>query len=84
MQLKINFLCRDSILAAPVVLDLVLFLDLAQRAGIKIREINIDWYYMPNSKVRPILDSIGMVWDLVRIRWIHRFESRVGDCRIDN
>ena len=57
---------------------------LAQRAGIKIREINIDWYYMPNSKVRPILDSIGMVWDLVRIRWIHRFESRVGDCRIDN
>lgn len=31
MQLKINFLCRDSILAAPVVLDLVLFLDLAQR-----------------------------------------------------
>jgi len=33
MQLKINFLCRDSILAAPVVLDLVLFMDLAQRAG---------------------------------------------------
>jgi myo-inositol-1-phosphate synthase len=33
MQLKINFLCRDSILAAPIVLDLVLFLDLASRAG---------------------------------------------------
>jgi myo-inositol-1-phosphate synthase len=33
MQLKINFLCRDSILAAPIVLDLVLFLDLAKRAG---------------------------------------------------
>jgi len=33
MQLKINFLCRDSILAAPIVLDLVLFLDLAARAG---------------------------------------------------
>jgi myo-inositol-1-phosphate synthase len=33
MQLKINFLCRDSILAAPLVLDLALFLDLAQRAG---------------------------------------------------
>ncbi len=32
MQLKINFLCRDSILAAPIVLDLVLFMDLAQRA----------------------------------------------------
>jgi myo-inositol-1-phosphate synthase len=34
MQIKINFLCRDSILAAPIVLDLVLFLDLAQRAGL--------------------------------------------------
>jgi myo-inositol-1-phosphate synthase len=33
MQMKINFLCRDSILAAPLVLDLALFLDLAQRAG---------------------------------------------------
>jgi myo-inositol-1-phosphate synthase len=35
MQLKINFLCRDSILAAPIVLDLVLFMDLAFRAGFK-------------------------------------------------
>ncbi len=33
MQLKINFLCRDSILAAPIVLDVALFLDLAGRAG---------------------------------------------------
>jgi myo-inositol-1-phosphate synthase len=33
MQIKINFLCRDSILAAPIVLDLALFLDLARRAG---------------------------------------------------
>jgi myo-inositol-1-phosphate synthase len=33
MQMKVDFLCRDSILAAPLVLDLVLFLDLAQRAG---------------------------------------------------
>jgi myo-inositol-1-phosphate synthase len=32
MQIKVNFLCRDSILAAPIVLDLVLFLDLAQRS----------------------------------------------------
>ena len=35
MQIKINFLCRDSILAAPIVLDLVLFLDLGKRAGLK-------------------------------------------------
>jgi len=33
MQIKIDFLCRDSILAAPIVLDLALFLDLASRAG---------------------------------------------------
>jgi myo-inositol-1-phosphate synthase len=33
MQIKINFLCRDSILAAPIVLDLALFMDLAGRAG---------------------------------------------------
>lgn len=33
MQIKVNFLCRDSILAAPIVLDLALFTDLAQRAG---------------------------------------------------
>jgi myo-inositol-1-phosphate synthase len=33
MQLKVDFLCKDSILAAPLALDLVLFLDLAQRAG---------------------------------------------------
>ncbi len=33
MQVKVNFLCRDSILAAPLVLDLALFMDLAQRAG---------------------------------------------------
>jgi myo-inositol-1-phosphate synthase len=33
MQIKVDFLCRDSILAAPIVLDLVLFLDLAQRSA---------------------------------------------------
>ena len=35
MQTKIDFLCRDSILAAPLVLDLVLFMDLAQRSGMR-------------------------------------------------
>ena len=42
MQIKVDFLCRDSILAAPIVLDLVLFLDLAKRSsamrGIGIQE----------------------------------------------
>ena len=35
MQIKVNFLCRDSILAAPLVLDLALLIDLAQRAGLQ-------------------------------------------------
>jgi myo-inositol-1-phosphate synthase len=35
MQIKVDFLCRDSILAAPLVLDLALFLDLARRAGME-------------------------------------------------
>jgi myo-inositol-1-phosphate synthase len=35
MQIKVDFLCRDSILAAPLVLDLALFFDLAGRAGMK-------------------------------------------------
>lgn len=35
MELKINFLCRDSILAAPIMLDLILFADLAQRSNMK-------------------------------------------------
>ena len=43
MQLKVNFLCRDSILAAPIALDLVLFLDLAKRTP-ELRSIGIqEW-----------------------------------------
>ena len=45
MQLKINFLCRDSILAAPIVLDLVLFLDLAQRAGMNGVQEWLSFYF---------------------------------------
>ncbi|MBV9613143.1 MAG: inositol-3-phosphate synthase [Acidobacteriaceae bacterium] len=45
MQFKIDFLCRDSILAAPLVLDLVLFLDLAQRAGMKGIQEWLSFYF---------------------------------------
>lgn len=45
MQIKVNFLCRDSILAAPIVLDLVLFMDLAQRAGLKGIQEWLSFYY---------------------------------------
>ncbi len=45
MQIKINFLCRDSILAAPLVLDLVLFLDLARRAGMRGIQEWLSFYF---------------------------------------
>ena len=45
MQLKIDFLCRDSILAAPIVLDLALFLDLASRAGMSGIQEWLSFYF---------------------------------------
>ncbi len=45
MQIKIDFLCRDSILAAPLCLDLALFLDLAQRAGMKGIQEWLSFYF---------------------------------------
>jgi myo-inositol-1-phosphate synthase len=54
MQIKINFLCRDSILAAPLVLDLALFIDLAKRAGMSgIQE----WlsFYLKSPQTAPDL-----------------------------
>ncbi len=45
MQIKIDFLCRDSILAAPIVLDLALFMDLAQRVGMKGVQEWLSFYF---------------------------------------
>jgi myo-inositol-1-phosphate synthase len=45
MQIKLDFLCRDSILAAPIVLDLVLFLDLAKRAGMRGIQEWLSFYF---------------------------------------
>ena len=45
MQLKVNFLCSDSILAAPLVLDLVLFMDLAHRAGLSGIQEWLSFYF---------------------------------------
>jgi myo-inositol-1-phosphate synthase len=45
MQLKINFLCRDSILAAPIVLDTAIFLDLAKRAGMSGIQEWLSFYF---------------------------------------
>ncbi len=45
MQIKVNFLCRDSILAAPILLDLVLFMDLAQRANLSGIQEWLSFYF---------------------------------------
>ncbi len=45
MQIKVDFLCRDSILAAPIVLDLALFLDLAHRAGLRGIQEWLSFYF---------------------------------------
>jgi myo-inositol-1-phosphate synthase len=57
MQIKIDFLCRDSILAAPIVLDLVLFLDLAQRTPELARRGIQEWlsFYFKSPMVAPKL-----------------------------
>jgi len=55
MQIKVDFLCRDSILAAPIVLDLVLFLDLAQRTS-ELRVLGIqEWlsFYFKSPMTAP-------------------------------
>ena len=45
MQIKVNFLCRDSILAAPIVLDLALFMDFAHRASMKGIQEWLSFYF---------------------------------------
>ena len=45
MQIKVDFLCRDSILAAPLVLDLALFIDLARRAGFRGVQEWLSFYF---------------------------------------
>ena len=55
MQIKVNFLCRDSILAAPIALDLVMFLDLAKRTP-ELRSLGIqEWlsFYLKSPQSAP-------------------------------
>jgi len=52
MQIKVDFLCRDSILAAPIVLDLALFSDLAGRAGMKGIQEWLSFYFKSPQHAR--------------------------------
>jgi myo-inositol-1-phosphate synthase len=53
MQIKLDFLCRDSILAAPIVLDLALFLDLARRAGMSGVQEWLSFYWKSPQTPQP-------------------------------
>ena len=51
--------------------DVELF-HLARKRGLSYSEVGVDWYYRPDSKVRPLQDALSMALDLLKIRWRHR------------
>jgi myo-inositol-1-phosphate synthase len=82
MQIKVNFLCKDSILAAPVALDLVLFMDLAQRANMKgIQE----WlsFYFKSPQTKDGLDPIHDIF-LQKIKFENTLRYFMGETLINH
>jgi myo-inositol-1-phosphate synthase len=74
MQIKVNFLCKDSILAAPIVLDLALFLDFAQRAQFRGAQEWLSFYFKspmtPSPDVYPEHDLFIQLKKLKNtLRW---------------
>jgi myo-inositol-1-phosphate synthase len=74
MQIKVDFLCRDSILAAPIVLDLVLFLDLAQRAGMRGIQEWLSFYFKSPMTAPGLYPEHDLFIQLMKLkntlRWI--------------
>ncbi len=74
MQIKIDFLCRDSILAAPIVLDLALFLDLSRRAGLHGVQEWLSFYFkspQTTPGLYPEHDVFIQHWKLKNtLRWL--------------
>ena len=68
MQLKLNFLCRDSILAAPLVLDLALFMDLAQRAGMKGVQEWLSFYFKSPMTAPELYPEHDLFIQLVKLK----------------
>jgi myo-inositol-1-phosphate synthase len=76
MQLKINFLCRDSILAAPLVLDLALLSDWAHRSGLGGIQQWLSFFY--KSPTTPV--GVGPEHDLfVQLKTLHETVLRVSN-----
>jgi myo-inositol-1-phosphate synthase len=68
MQLKINFLCRDSILAAPIVLDVALFLDLARRAGMDGIQEWLSFYFKSPQHAKDIYPEHDLFIQLMKLK----------------
>jgi myo-inositol-1-phosphate synthase len=68
MQLKINFLCRDSIMAAPIVLDSALFLDLARRAGLSGIQEWLSFYYKSPMHAQGLYPEHDLFIQLMKLK----------------
>ena len=73
MQLKINFLCRDSILAAPLVLDLVLLLDLAKRSDMNGIQEWLSFYFKSPIHARGLYPEHDLFIQLMKLKNTLRF-----------
>ncbi len=73
MQLKINFLCRDSILAAPIVLDVVLFLDMAARAGLSGIQEWLSFYFKSPMHARGLYPEHDLFIQMMKLKNTLRF-----------
>ncbi len=74
MQIKVNFLCRDSILAAPLALDLALFMDLAQRAGMSGIQEWLSFYFKSPMAAKSVYPEHDLFIQLMKmkntLRWM--------------
>ena len=73
MQLKINFLCRDSILAAPIVLDVALFMDLASRAGMSGVQEWLSFYFKSPVHAPDLYPEHDLFIQLMKLKNTLRF-----------
>ncbi len=73
MQIKINFLCRDSILAAPVVLDLALFADFAKRAGLAGIQEWLGFYFKSPQTLPELRTEHDIFKQLIKLENTLRF-----------
>jgi len=68
MQIKIDFLCRDSILAAPIVLDLALFFDLAQRTGMRGVQEWLSFYFKSPMTPKGVYPEHDLFIQLMKLK----------------